>query len=124
MKITFTTEDNIYHIQLVGDLEPKTFSVLRSTLLQAIIAKKANKEVWLDCSMLTSITPEAIEFLILYQYILKQRNINFLLIQLNQQIQYLFNTTQLDATIPVVPNKELAYYLYHSNQLNSLANYS
>ncbi|TXK49831.1 STAS domain-containing protein [Pontibacter qinzhouensis] len=117
MKITITTEDNIFHIQLAGDLETKTFSVLKSTLLQAIIARKAQKEVWLDCSLLKSITTEAIEFLILYQHILKEHNINFLLIQLNQQIQYLFNTTQLDATLPVIPTKELAYYMYRSNHM-------
>ncbi|WP_187264135.1 STAS domain-containing protein [Pontibacter beigongshangensis] len=117
MKITFTTEGSIYHIQLVGILENKTFAVLKSMLLQVIVAKKAKKEVWIDCSMLQSITTEAIDFLTLYQHILKERNINFLLIQLNQQIQGLFNATQLDATLPVVPTKELAYYLYKSSQL-------
>jgi anti-anti-sigma factor len=113
MKIRCTSEGHIYHIRIQGFLDDTSFPLLQAELESAIITSK--KAIWLDCTNLKGMSAEAIAFLTLYQYILQEKGVYILIINLAYHIQFLFNTTQLDATIPVVPTIDLAYYMYQNN---------
>src|SRR5699024_8196162 len=114
MKLRCNSEGQIYHVKVMGMLDENAFPLLQAELESAIISGK--KAIWLDCTGLKGITSEAIAFLTLYQYILQEKGVYILIINLANHIQYLFNATQLDATIPVVPTKDLAYYMYRSDK--------
>ena len=119
MKIRSISEGKIYHVRMSGILDENSFPLLQAEMESAIISEK--KAIWLDCANLKTITSEAIAFLTLYQHILQEKGIYILIINLPHHIQFLFNATQLDATIPVLPTKDLAYYLHQNNVASSLA---
>ncbi|WP_125185196.1 STAS domain-containing protein [Botryobacter ruber] len=119
MRIRTISEGKIYHVRLMGILDENTFPLLQAEMESAIISDK--KAIWLDFAGMTGITSEAIAFLTLYQHILQEKGIHILIINLPHHIQFLFNATQLDATIPVLPTKDLAYYMHQNNMASSLA---
>lgn len=103
MEVSLTEENNIYIIDITGDLDASS-AILLDQEIEKVLNFKTNK-LLIDCNKLNYISSAGLGVFMSYMQDFKEKEIKMVLYGLSEKVENVFKILGLDSILPIVTNK-------------------
>ena len=103
MEVSLTEENNIYIIDISGDLDASS-AILLDQEIEKVLNFDTNK-LLIDCSKLNYISSAGLGVFMSYMQDFKEKEIKMVLYGLSEKVKNVFKILGLDSILPIVENK-------------------
>ena len=106
MEVSLIKENNIYIINIKGDLDASS-AILLDQEIEKVLNFNTNK-LMIDCTELNYISSAGLGVFMSYIQDFKEKNIKMVLYGLSEKVKNVFKILGLDSILPIVENKNEA----------------